>query len=79
MSVVKEYKMFSSGMAGSGIHDVNARFRMYLVVTVGIFAFGSVLFWRTQLLLASEYVEMPQHKVRKTGQAKYFPSEIPEE
>lgn len=59
--------MFSQGLAGSGIHDVNVRFRMYLVVTVALFAFGSVLFWRAQLFMASEYVEMPQHgKVLKS-------------
>lgn len=53
--------MFSDGIAGSGIHDSSARFRMYAIVTVGIFALGSVLYWRSQTLVASEYVELPQH------------------
>lgn len=53
--------MFSSGMTGSLIHDASPRFRMYLVVVVGIFALGSVLFWRAQLFVASEYVDLPEH------------------
>lgn len=53
--------MYSTGIIGSGIGDANVRFRMCLVVTVGIAAFGSVLFWRAQLLVSSEYVEFPEH------------------
>lgn len=53
--------MFSDNIAGSGIHDASPRFRMYLVVTVAIGALGSVLFWRSQLLVASDYVDLPDH------------------
>lgn len=53
--------LFGDGIAGSGIHDSSARFRMYLVVTVGLFALGSVLYWRSQNLLAADYVELPDH------------------
>lgn len=61
--------LFGSDLTGSAIRDVNVRFRMYFVFTVGIFALGSVLFWRAQLFVASDYVEMPQHIVR-SKQAK---------
>lgn len=53
--------MFSDNIAGSGIHDASPRFRMYLVVTVAIGALGTVLFWRSQLLTAADYVDVPQH------------------
>lgn len=53
--------MFSDNIAGSAIHDANPRFRMYLVVTVAVGALGSVLFWRSQLLIASDYVDLPAH------------------
>lgn len=53
--------MFSSGMAGSGVKDINMRFRMYTVVTVALFAFGAVLYWRGQLFVSSDYVEFPSH------------------
>lgn len=63
--------MFSNDIAGSGIHDASPRFRMYAIVTVAIFALGSVLFWRTQLFVASDYVELPMHKVRPVKAALY--------
>jgi hypothetical protein len=56
--------LFGSDLTGSAIHDVNVRFRMYFVFTVGIFALGSILLWRAQLFVASEYVEIPEHVVR---------------
>lgn len=50
---------------------------MYLVVTAGIAAFGSVLFWRAQLLVGSDYVEFPQHgqtvKKARAAETKLFP------
>lgn len=52
--------MLSYGLTGSGVHDESVRFRMYLVVVVGIFAFGSVLYWRSELLRSSDYYEMPK-------------------
>ncbi len=58
--------MFNDGLMGSGIHDSNVRFRMYLVVTVAIFALGSVMYWRTQALLAADYVDFPEHKQART-------------
>lgn len=68
--------MYSNGISGSGIGDANVRFRMYLVVTVGITAFGSVLFWRAQLLVNSEYVEFPEHgqtvKKAKAAENKFI-------
>lgn len=63
--------MFGNNIAGSGIHDASPRFRMYLIVTVAVGALGSVLFWRSQLLLASDYVDLPEHgKVVQKMQAK---------
>ncbi len=61
--------MFSEGIAGSGLTDVNVRFRMYLFVTMGIFAFGSVMYWRAQLFISAEYVEFPVHKVTQVDDA----------
>lgn len=63
--------MFSEGIAGSGLQDTNTRFRMYLIFTVGIFAFGSLMYWRSQSLLAADYVEFPKHKIIHTKSAVY--------
>jgi hypothetical protein len=62
--------MFYDGLTGSGVQDVNVRFRMYLVITVAIFALGSLLYWRSQNLIAAEYVELPDHaqKVQRQKQ-----------
>lgn len=47
------------GLIGSGVRDPNFLLRLSFLVFAGIIAFGSVLFWRTELLFASEYQEMP--------------------
>ncbi len=47
------------GLIGSGVKDANFLLRLSFLVFAGIIAFGSVLFWRTELLFASEYQEMP--------------------
>ena len=44
-----------SGLTGYGVRDTNFTFRFFLIVFCGIIAFGAVLTWRTQLLLASDY------------------------
>ncbi len=66
--------MFSSGMAGSSVRDINVRFRMYAFFTVALFALGTVLYWRGALFVSTDYVELPQHdkKVKQatTGKLK---------
>lgn len=52
-------------LAGYGVHDTDARFRMYAIVFVGIIALGSVLYWRGQLMLSSDYVELPIHEIKE--------------
>lgn len=61
--------MLNYGLTGSGVYDQSARFRMYFIVVFGIFALGSVLYWRSQALVASEYVELPNHHVSKQAKA----------
>jgi hypothetical protein len=62
------------GLIGSGVKDPNFLLRLSFLAFVGIIAFGSVLFWRTQLLFASEYQEMPitheQLKIKKQNLKK---------
>lgn len=50
-----------SYLAGSAVSDINVRFRLYSFVFIGLIAFGSILYWRANLLLSSEYVELPDH------------------
>jgi hypothetical protein len=57
--------LFSTGITGWGVYDVNVRFRIYLFFTLGIFAFASVMYWRLQLFTASEYVEIPSRNLVK--------------
>ncbi len=50
-------------LATLGIFDTGARFRVYILALFGIVALASVMFWRMQTLLVSEYVEFPStHK-----------------
>lgn len=62
------------GLIGSGVKDPNFILRLSFLVFAGIIAFGSILFWRTQLLFASEYQEMPttheQLKIKKQNLKK---------
>lgn len=53
--------LFSSGITGWGVYDVNVRFRIYLFFTLGIFAFASLMYWRLALFSTVEYVEIPIH------------------
>lgn len=44
----------------SGVQDnFSVSSRVYIFLVMGVFALASVLYWRTQLFLSSEYVEMP--------------------
>lgn len=65
--------MFNEGLTGTSIHNANPRFRMYAVVIMTIFALGSILFWRAQLFVSTEYVELPNHgKTVKKAKANAF-------
>ncbi len=68
--------MFSEGIAGSGLQDTNVRFRMYLIFTIGIFGFGSIMYWRSQALVAADYVELPKHKILHTKTETYDDGEF---
>jgi hypothetical protein len=58
-----------SYLTGSQVSDPNFLLRFALIIFSGTIAFGAVLFWKSQLLLAAEYQEMPtthkQVKVKK--------------
>ena len=47
------------GITGSAVYDGNFRLRFCIIMIMGIMAFGSVMYWRSQLLLSSEYVDIP--------------------
>lgn len=68
--------MFNEGIAGSGLQDTNVRFRMYLVFTMGIFAFGSLMYWRSQALVAADYVELPKHKISQGKTVIYDEAQV---
>ncbi len=63
-----------SNFYGNQVKDANYVLRFALIAFMGIIATGSVLFWRSQLFLASEYQEMPltaaQVKIKKENQAR---------
>ena len=58
-----------SGLYGSDINNPNFVLRFAIISFMGIAAFASVMFWKSQLLFAAEYQEMPvtqaQLKVKK--------------
>ncbi len=46
-------------IAGTKIRISNPRLPFFLIVFFGIMAFGSVLYWRQQLMRSSSYAGMP--------------------
>lgn len=55
------------GIQGSGLSDKNVRLRFLTYLFMGVVAFGAVLYWRSQAMVAAEYVEfdIPKHdKIR---------------
>ncbi|MEK7161972.1 MAG: hypothetical protein AAB729_04780 [Patescibacteria group bacterium] len=61
-------------LIGSNVNDPNYVLRFSVIVFMGIMAFGSVLSWRSQLLFAADYQEMPvtheQLRVKKENNLK---------
>ncbi len=59
---------------GSSVNDPNYILRFSVIVFMGIIAFGSVLTWRSQLLFAADYQEMPvtqqQLRIKKENNLK---------
>lgn len=59
---------------GSSVRDPNYILRFSVIVFMGILSFGSVLMWRSSLLFASEYQEMPvtheQIRIKKENEKK---------
>lgn len=41
------------------MHDPNLRLRLLMIVFLGIASMGAVLYWRTQYLVSTEYVQFP--------------------
>ena len=46
-------------IAGTKIRISNPRLPFFIIVFFGIMAFGSVLYWRQQLMRSSSYAGMP--------------------
>lgn len=61
-------------LAGYRVRDPNYIFRFAFIIFAGVAALGAVLSWRSQILFASEYQEMPttqaQLRLRKDNQQK---------
>jgi len=51
-----------SGLLGSQVKDPNFRLRFFIIMFMGIIAFGVILYWRSQLLFSTEYVDFPMSK-----------------
>ena len=52
-------------LQGSGLHEKNVRLRFFAYIFMGIIALGSVLYWRTQLMVNAEYGEVVPVKNEK--------------
>lgn len=55
---------------GTGLHDPNARLRFLTYIFLGVLAFGSLLYWRTQALNSAEYVEFGSAKKLKADRGE---------
>ena len=45
------------GIQGTGLTDKNTRLRFFVIIFMGILAFGAVVHWRQVTLTTSEYAE----------------------
>lgn len=45
------------GIQGTGLSDKNVRLRFLSYIFMGVLAFGVILYWRSQLMLSTEYVQ----------------------
>lgn len=50
------------GISGSGLSDKNVRLRFFIYTFMGIIALGAVMYWKSKLLLTTEYVDFAQAK-----------------
>jgi len=57
-------------LGGARVADSNFRLRFCLIIFSGIVALGSILYWRSKLLVSQEYVDFPQHKTKPTSLLK---------
>lgn len=48
-----------SALVGNSVGGTNYRLRFLVILLMGVMAFGGVLWWRSQVLFASDYVEFP--------------------
>lgn len=59
-------------LSGYAVKNPNYILRFAIIVFMGVIATGSVLFWRSQLFLASDYQEFPvtheQRAVKKENE-----------
>jgi len=55
-------RIIMGDIAGYRVGDNNFWLRVFIIIFMGIIAFGAVLYWRSQLLLSSEYVDFPMAK-----------------
>lgn len=55
------------GIQGSGLSDKNVRLRFLTYLFMGVVAFGAVLYWRSQMMVSSEYVEFDIPKRGKSS------------
>ncbi len=62
------------GLLGSEVKNANVKLRFCVIVFMGVLAFGSVLFWKAQLMMSTEYEGMPvtheQVKLKKSNLLK---------
>jgi hypothetical protein len=56
--------LFNSDYAGSRVGDINFRFRFFLIFFCGLIAAGSIVYWRSRLLVSQEYVSFPEPKIQ---------------
>ncbi len=63
-----------SDIVGSGVRDGNTQFRILSISAMGVLAIGAVLYWRSQLMLASDYqgvqVSHEQTKILNQNRAR---------
>lgn len=64
-SGVKHKTLFNmSSFGGSGVTFGSTKTRLVLLFAGSLVAFGAIMIWRQQLLIASEYVPIPKHEVK---------------
>ncbi len=64
-------------IAGTGVGNANVRLRIYTLFFLAVFGFSAMLYWKAQLYLSSDYVDLPDHMQTQKHTSKINKKQVP--